>query len=143
LGESLLILEIIGRRQERKIMSILSTEEICRVNYDHGGWMKLMRQTYTDNAPFYYVTESHLNYDSSVDSSSHSIQDIIDYMERRVIGNKNIMDSLPQEDIEVRKVCIHHLEVTRQFINQLKAAAEHCGNQQAIAQQPQLETVGA
>jgi hypothetical protein len=115
-------------------MSILSTDEICRVTYEHGGWMKLMRQTHTDSAPFYYVTESHLNYDSSVDSSSHSLQDIIDYMERRVTGNKNIMDCLPQDEIEVRKVYIHHLEVTRQFINQLKAAAaEHCGNQQAIA----------
>lgn len=115
-------------------MSIISTEVICCETYDEGGWIKLMRQTYTDSAPFYWATESHLNYDSSVDSSSHSLQDIIDYMERRVIGNKNIMDCLPQDEIEVRKVYIHHLEVTRQFINQLKAVAEHCGS--AIYRQP-------
>ena len=99
--------------------------------------MKLMRQTYSDSAPFFFVTESHLNYDSSVDSSSNNLQDIIDYMERRVVGNKNIMDSFPQDEIEVRTVYIHHLEVTRQFIGKLKAVAAECyGNQQAIAQQP-------
>jgi hypothetical protein len=97
--------------------------EICRVTYNEGGWMKLMRQTCKDNAPFYWVSESHKNYDSSVDSSSEDLQYIIDYMERRIAGNKRIMDSLPQDEIEVRKVYIHHTDVTRQFVNKLRGVA--------------------
>ena len=124
-------------------MSIASlTEELCRVTYNEGGWMKLMRQTYADSAPFYWVTESHLCYDSSVDSSSDDLKYIIDYMERRIISRKNILGSLPQDEIEVRKIYEHHLDVTQQFVEKLKrAAAESCGNQQAIAQQPHVETV--
>ena len=98
--------------------------EICRVTYAEGGWMKLMRQTCKDNAPFYWVSESHLCYDMSVDSSSEDLQYIIDYMERRVVNRQRVLDSLPQEEVEVRKVYTHHMEVTRQFINKLWAAAE-------------------
>lgn len=102
--------------------------------------MKLMRQTYTDSEPFYWVTESHLCYDSSVDSSNEDLQYIIDYMERRIVGGKRMVNSLPQDEIEVRKIYEHHLDVTRQFVEKLKkAAAESCGNQQAIAQQAKPE----
>ena len=109
-------------------MSIVSNDEICRVEYSTGGWMKLMRQTYTDQAPFYHVEESRLPYDLSVDSSSSDLQYIIDYFERRIAGGKRMLYSLPQNETEVRKIYHHVSDITRQFLEKIKnAAAESSG----------------
>jgi hypothetical protein len=101
------------------------TKEMFRVTYNEGGWMKLMRQTYKTNAPFYWISESHLSYDSSVDSSSEDLQYIINYMERRIINSKKLLDSLPQDATEVRRIYNHHLDVTKDFLKKLKIAVEN------------------
>lgn len=100
-------------------MNIILTEELFRVTYDEGGWMKLMRQTYTDSPPFFWVTESHLCYDLSVDSSSHDLQLLIDYYNRRIANRQATLDSLPQNEIEVIKIYKHHLEITQQFLKKI------------------------
>jgi hypothetical protein len=104
-------------------MSIISTEVICCETYDEGGWIKLMRQTYTDSAPFYWATESHLCYESSVDSSNEDLGKIIAYFERRIISRKEVLNTLPQDNVEVRKVYEHHIDVIQRFIDKIKKAA--------------------
>ena len=105
-------------------MSIISTKEMCRVTYDNGDYMKLMRQTYTCEPAFYYVTESHLPYDMSVDSSNNNLQVIIDYFKRRIDIEKKAIDNLPTNNIEVQKVHWHCLSVAQKFLKKLKSTPE-------------------
>lgn len=105
-------------------MCTILTDEIFRVTYQDGGWMKLMRQISEGEAPFYYVTESHLNYDSSVDSSSEDLQFIIDYFDRRLRGYGQRLNELPDEEIEVRKTYAHIMNITVDFLDKIKKEKE-------------------
>lgn len=100
-------------------MSIISTKEICRVTYKGDDYIKLMRQTYTCEQPFYYVTESHLSYDMSVDSSSSDLQVIINYFKKRVDIEKKAIVNLSTNNGEVRKVHEHCLCICQQFTKKL------------------------
>jgi len=127
--------------QERKnIMSIISTNELFRVQFsDKGDYMALMRQTYTDDKPFYWLHESHLPYNMSVDSSSCDLHFIAAYIERSIKLDEEYAPRIAGTSLEVLNTYKKIISSSKLFLRKLKefAAAEYCGNQQAIAQQPQ------
>lgn len=100
---------------------VLNTEEICRITYDDGDFERLMKQTYTNDAPFYTIQKGACNL-TPVETSSHNINEIIAHLEK--------CNSIDKEHYSTTKFSAKVLEIANgviskqeQFIGMIKEYA--------------------
>lgn len=99
---------------------VLKTEEIFRITYMDGEFERLMKQTYTNDAPFYYVMKG--VYDlTPVETSNHDLSVIESHLKRCLeIDSTSLKQKHNINNPNVLEVIKHCLDKQKEFLNKLQ-----------------------
>lgn len=106
---------------------VTSTKEVFRIEHEFGGYSRLMKQSYSDKQDFYWIHDSTKNYESSVDSSSSDLADIVNYYKRLVkqynTDKKNPWNKDNVKVLAVYDTCIKEAKMIIKNIQQYELTA--------------------
>jgi hypothetical protein len=106
---------------------VLTTKELVRVTFQDGDFERLMKQTYTDNEPFFYVTKG-LTF-TRVETANHDLKTIISQLEKEA-DNMRASLQLPflKDNDKARTIYKYFLHKKMEFIKSIKQLIDHYGN---------------
>ena len=98
---------------------ILKTEELARATFQDGDFERLMKQTYTDSEPFFYVTKG-LTF-TRVETANKDLPAIIKQLEKEANNMRQSL-RLPylKDNDKVRTIHKYFLHKKMEFIRNIK-----------------------
>lgn len=123
LAELKLLFKFVVQKQNNMKSTILSTVELCRVTYNDGDFIRLMKQTYSDKAAFYYVTKGEKF--TRVETASNDVTKIISQLEHELsISEESQHRDYVQNNEKVKAIYEYYIEMDKKFLAMVKGVAE-------------------
>jgi len=105
--------------EKTSISRVLKTEELVRATFQDGEFERLMKQSYTDNEPFFYVTKG-LTF-TRVETANKNLTVIIRQLEKEACNmRKSLQLPYLKDNDKVRTIHKYFLYKKMEFIRNIK-----------------------